>query len=536
MQRTGGQVVIDTLRAGGVRTVFGIPGVHNLSMYDALYRSDDIEHIVCRHEQGAGFAADGYARTSGMPGVFITTTGPGATNAFTALGEAWADTSPVLLIASQLPSNLINRNRGVVHELEDQPGTFRQVTRSAESISHVSEISPALARVLAELKTGRPRPAYFDVPENTLNRSSEVEIVTPERPAEYGANAEYAGRVAELLHQAKRPVILAGSGVHRSGASASLLSLAETIQAPVFETAQGRGAIPGDHPLAVGGKWTGSPELEAFLTDSDAVLVVGTRLSQADTSGWTLKLSPVIHIDADGEWVGLNYPASIALIGNERLVLNQILDALEGSPGAADSGWSEQIAAAGNTLEEAMRREHPVPMSVIDAIDRAAPRDRIITNDSLIEYWTARHLPVYEDRSFHIPWIYGTLGTALPFAIGSAVAAPERPVIAVTGDGALMFSIAELATAVQIAANITVVVCNDHGYGAMRRHQRLRYGDYTYATDLATPDFAALARSFGATGLSLRSPDELEAAITEALDTAGPVVIDMPLALDVPWM
>jgi acetolactate synthase-1/2/3 large subunit len=174
-------------------------------------------------------------------------------------------------------------------------------------------------------------------------------------------------------------------------------------------------------------------------------------------------------------------------------------------------------------------------MGVIDSVRGALDRDAIVTNDSLIQYWTARHLPVYTPRSYHIPWVYGTLGTALPYAIGAAVAAPERQVVAIGGDGAFMFTCAELATAIQAEANVVCIVCNDHGYEAMRRHQRNRFGGRVVASDLVTPDFAALARSFGALGYSLGSPDELGAAVGEALAAKRPAVIDLPLSLSLPW-
>ncbi|CAN5655355.1 thiamine pyrophosphate-binding protein [soil metagenome] len=536
MAITGGQAIIDTLRAAGVTTVFGIPGVHNLSMYDALYRSPDIDHIVCRHEQGAGFAADGYARVSGKTGVFITTTGPGATNAFTALGEAWTDNSPVLHLASQLDRNLIDRNRGVVHELVDQHGTFRQITRLAESVRTIHQVSPMVARALAATQTMRPRPAYLDFPVDMLNEAADIDIQISNQPQPVEAKPSDVERAAEMLARAERPVIVAGSGVHRSSASAELLELAGALNAPVFETANGRGAIPSSHRLAIGGWWHGSDGLHAALADADATLVAGSRLGQTDTSGWKAPLKNLIHVDADGDWINLNYPAEIGLIGHERTVIGQLLEHLEGASTAAGPAWAERVANTRRAVEESMRAEHPREMGVLDAITSAGGPDAIFTNDSLIQYWTSRQLPVERPRSYLYPAVYGTLGSALPFAIGAAIAAPERPVISISGDGAFMFTCQELATAVQYGVNITCVICNDHGYGAMRRHQRNRYGDYTYATDLATPDFAAMAESFGARGVKLESTRELEGALRESINAAGPTVIDMTLELDVPWM
>lgn len=535
MRMTGGQAVVETLRAGDVTTVFGIPGVHNLAIYDALYHTPSVRQVVCRHEQGAAFAADGYARTSGGPGVFITTTGPGATNAFTALGEAWSESSPVLHLASQLDRSLIDAERGVVHELVDQAGTFRHVTRRHESIRDVGRISPAVAETLAAIQSGRPRPAYLDFPEDVLNAVDDLAIEGPCPIERSEADPSLVRRAAERLARAHCPAILAGVGIHRSGATSELLRLAEALQAPVFETAPGRGAIPSDHPLAVGGRWTGEPRLARFLTESDALLAVGTRLGGGSTANWTLPLPPLIHLDAHPASIGKNYPAELALVGDARLGLAQLFDEVTRLGARADGTWASEARGFCEQVDAEMRAEHPVPMAVLETLRAALDRDAIVTNDSLIQYWTARHLPVYTPRSYHIPWIYGTLGSALPFAIGAALAAPGRQVVAIGGDGAFMFTCAELATAIQAGANVVSIVCNDHGYNAMRRHQRLRYGSRTFASDLVTPNFAAFAESFGARGIKLESPAELEPALREALAAKRPAVIDLPLALDLPW-
>ncbi len=535
MNKTGGQAVVETLQVGGVTAVFGIPGLHNLAIYDALSKTPSIQHVLCRHEQGAGFAADGYARTSGKPGVFITTTGPGATNAFTAVAEAWSESSPVLHLASQLDAHLVNTQRGVIHELTDQSGTFRNVTRHHESVHELDRISPAVAECLTEIQSGRPRPAFLEFPQDVLNASGDLAISCPEPAVRLEADTSLVRRAAQRLASARRPAIIAGAGVHRSGATTELLRLAEAVQAPVFETAPGRGAIPSDHPLSVGGRWTGEPRLIRFLTESDALLVIGSRLGAGDTSYWQMALPPVLHIDADSAVIDMNYPADLALVGDARLTLAQLLTELERRGPDGDGAWAENVRSQCEQIDAEMRAKHPVPMGVIDTLRGTLDRDAILTNDSLIQYWTARHFPVYTPRSYHIPWVYGTLGTALPFAIGAAVAAPQRQVVAIGGDGAFVFTCAELATAIQAGANVVSIVCNDQGYEAMRRHQRKRYGSRVFASDLVTPDFAALARSFGALGFSLQSPDELGPALREALDAKRPAVIDLPLSLDLPW-
>lgn len=535
MRMTGGQAVVETLKAGGVDTVFGIPGVHNLAIYDALYDSPEIKHVLCRHEQGAGFAADGYARVSGKPGVFVTTTGPGATNAFTAVAEAWSESSPVLHLASLLDEFLLNTERGVIHELVDQAGTFRNVTRRHETVTRPEAISAVVAETLTAMQSGRPRPSYLDFPQDTLNATAETKISQPQPPDKAEADPVQIEQAAARLSAASRPAILAGAGVHRAGAWDELLQIAEALQAPVFETAPGKGAIPGDHHLAIGGVWTGEPRLLASLAEADVLLVVGCRLGGGSTNRWTISLPPIIHLDADPAVIGLNYPAEIGLVGDARLGLNQLLEAVAKKGALAGTEWPARVAGLRDQALAEMRASHPEAMGVVDTVREVLDRDAIVTNDSLIQYWMARHFPVYTPRSFMIPWIYGTLGSALPYAIGGAVAAPDRQVVAIGGDGAFVFTGSELATAIQAEANVVCIVCNDGGYQAMRRHQQLRYGDRNYATELVTPDFAALARSYGALGLTLESPADLGPALREALAAKRPAVIDLPLRLDLPW-
>ncbi len=340
---------------------------------------------------------------------------------------------------------------------------------------------------------------------------------------------------ANMLARAERPAIYAGVGIHRAGGHAEILALAEWLDAPVFTTAQGKGAIPEDHPLAVGNRWTGEPELIKLLSESDVLLAVGTRFGATDTGQWTLPLpSAIVHIDADVDELNRNVPAEIALAGDAKTVLSQLLDELEGR--AVNSRASRRTALEGlrQNLDAIAASAWPEPIRFLRDLRTGLARDAIIFCDSLIQYWAARHFPVYAPRSMHLPWTYGTLGSSLPMAIGAKVAFPDRQVVALCGDGALMFTLPELATAVQARANIVIVVCNDRGYGAMRMHQRRRFGRLI-ASDLATPDFVAVAEAFGAGGLRVNSAYELGPALEAALADTRPVVIDVPLALELPW-
>ena len=534
---TGGEAIVEALRAQGVTCLFGLPGVHNLAIYDALYWTPELRQVVCRHEQWAGFAADGYARASGRPGVLLTTTGPGATNALTAIGEAYSDSSPVLHIASQIDSPYLDAERGFVHETRQQAALFKTMTVWQHTVGSVEEVGPTIAAAFARMQTGRPRPVFVEVPQDILNARGPTRIMEPLPIRTPEPDTAAVRRVAERLAAARQPLIYAGGGAIRSGASAALTTLAELLGAPVFTSAPGKGAIPEDHPLALGNRWIGEPELLRWLEDSDAILAVGTRFTAADTNSWSVKLSPsLIQVDVDEAEIGKCYPVADRLVGDAALTLARLvaeLDRLGG--GHRAERRAADLAPVKARLADEARERHPVPIGLLETLRTSLERDAILTNDSLIQYWTARHFPVYTPRSYQIPWNFGTLGTALPFAIGAKLAFPERQVVSIGGDAAFLFAAPELATAVQEGVNVVAIICNDRGYGAMRRHQRLRYDGRIFASDLATPDFAALARSFGAAGYTLEAPDELGPALCEALGAKRPAVIDVPLTLDLPW-
>jgi acetolactate synthase-1/2/3 large subunit len=533
---TGGQVVVATLEAHGVEVVFGMPGVHNLALYDALYDTARIRHVLVRHEQGGAFAADGYARATGRPGVVITTAGPGATNTLTAIGEAWSDSSPVVLIASHVDSPFVEQERGFGHELRGQLDLFRTATRFRVAPAAVGDIAPSIGEAFAQAQRGRPRPAIVQIPQDVLNATSEVEAPSaPVYEPPRVADAALVRTAARMLSNARKPAIYAGAGVHRAGAHAEVCQLAERLDAPVFTTAPGKGSVPEDHPLAIGNRWTGEPELLRLLAESDVLLAVGTRFGAQDTSQWQLALpETVIHVDADAEELSRNVPAELALEGDALAVLTQLLRELDDDRTKERPSRRAELSELRQRLDTAALERWSEPLRFLTDLRAALDRDAIVFCDSLIQYWAARHFPVYAPRAFHVPWTFGTLGSSLPMAIGAKVAFPDRQVVTLCGDGALMFTLPELATAVQARANIVIVVCNDAGFGAMRLHQRRRFGRFI-ASDLATPDFAAVADAFGATGRRLATPAALGPALQAARSETRPVLIDVPLALDLPW-
>jgi acetolactate synthase-1/2/3 large subunit len=532
---TGGQAVVAGLRAQGVDVVFGMPGVHNLALYDALCDAPEIQHVLVRHEQAAGFAADGYARATGRPGVALTTAGPGATNALTAIAEAWSDSSPVVLIASHIESPFVEMERGFGHELREQLDIFRTATRFRARPLDVGEIGPSIAEAFAQAGKGRPRPVLVQIPQDVLNASAEVDALEPLPPVNEGPDQAMVRAAANVLAGATSPAIFAGAGVHRSGAHTELLKLAELLDAPVFTTAQGKGSIPEDHPLAVGNRWTGEAELINFLSESDVLLAVGTRFGATDTDQWKLPLpSTIVHVDADPDELNRNVPAEVAVAGDAKVVLGELINELHRITRHARTSRQSALAGLLRRLDDTAAKAWPEPIQFLRSLRTVLARDAILFCDSLIQYWAARHFPVYTPRSMHLPWTYGTLGSSLPMAIGAKVAFPDRQVVTLCGDGALMFTLPELATAVQAKANIVIVVCNDRGYGAMRMHQRRRFGRFI-ASDLVTPDFVAVAEAFGARGLRVGSAHDLAPALEAALAESRPALVEVPLALDLPW-
>jgi acetolactate synthase-1/2/3 large subunit len=272
-----------------------------------------------------------------------------------------------------------------------------------------------------------------------------------------------------------------------------------------------------------------------LLSESDVLLAVGTRFGATDTDQWKLRLpSTIIHVDADPDELNRNVPAEIAVAGDAKAVLGELTNKLNGADSHARAGRQAALAELRRRVDDTAATAWPEPIGFLRSLRTMLARDAIVFCDSLIQYWAARHFPVYTPRSMHLPWTYGTLGSSLPMAIGAKVAFPDRQVVTLCGDGALMFTLPELATAVQARANIVIVVCNDRGYGAMRMHQRRRFGRFI-ASDLVTPDFVAVAEAFGARGLRVDSAHDLAPALEAALAESRPVLIDVPLALDLPW-
>lgn len=526
---TGGEAVVESLVAHGVSAVFGIPGTHNLAVYEALAADSGIRHVLARHEQGAGFMADGHARATGDLGVCLSTTGPAALNVLTPLGTAFADSVPVLSIASEIPVAGLGRNRGYLHECRDQLACYAPVTGYSARVTRASSIGPTIAEAVVAMRTGRPRPAAIDIPCDLLDAQQEIARVVPGTVAEVSCDAEAVARAAELLAAARRPLIWAGGGVIRSRASAALVRLAETLDAPVFCTVLGKGALPADHRLAAGEGFL-HPAALAIREECDVLLAVGTGLGQLETCNWELPMPPtLIQVDIDAETIGHNYPVTTGIVGDAAAAMDALSDAIP----ARNPQRSEAVATMKAEMRRQCRERCPQVADLVEAIRRGLPRETVLVNDLTIAvYWGRYLLDVYEPNTYLYPWNFCTLGYGLPAAIGAAVARSDVPVVAMCGDGGFLFNVQELATAVQQQLPLTVVVFNDSAYGVLKPQQQQRYGR-TFETDLHNPDLVALAGAFGADGMRAESHGQLETALGKAIASDRVTVIDVPVSL--PW-
>ena len=532
MHLTGGEAVVRSLEAHQVDTVFGIPGTHNLAIYEALRQTDSIRHILARHEQGAAFMADGYARASGQVGVCLSTTGPAALNTLASLGTAYSDSSPVLCIASQIPAEGIGLDKGFLHECRDQLASFAPVTKWRARADTVDAIPALMREAFAQMLTGRPRPTAVEIPCDTLDDSADLTITVAASAHRLTPDSEQIEQAARLLRAARQPVIWAGGGAIGSNAGDELRQLAERLQAPVFATVLGKGVLPEDHPLAAGNALL-HPASRAFLAECDLMLAVGTRFTEEETDRWALRMpDSLIHIDIDPEEIDRNYPATVGIVADARAALQQISARLH-DVRRQQSDQAAGIADLRQRIWRYCQARAPEGVELVHTLRTALPRDAIIVSDlTVAAYWCRRLLDIYEPRTFIYPWGFCTLGFGLPAAIGAKVARPERPVVVLCGDGGFMFNCQELAAAVQYDLPLVVIVFNDSAYGVLRPQQEVRYGG-AHEVDVVNPDFVALAGAFGVDGCRVDSIEQLGPTVAKAIEADRTTLIELPGTL--PW-
>lgn len=516
--------VARALEALGVRTVFGIVSVHNLPTYDALARSG-IDIVACRHEQAATHAADAYARCSGDLGVVLASTGPGTTNTVTGLYEAAFASSPVLLVTGQVDRPDLGRGLGVLHEADRQREMLASLCRRTETARWPDEAAPAVYLAGLDAQRGRPQPTAVELPIDVQYATAPA-FEPWEPPPPPAPSPDAVARAAELVSAARRRVLWAGGGVHRAGAADLVTTLAEQWETPVITSINGRGAIDETHPLAVG-PFGSDRRVRAVLADADLVVAVGTRFQRETAGGraggWT---APLIHIDADPSVIGRIHPAEVAVVGDARLGLTALRDAV-GDVAGNDPTFNRRLADAAAEAREAVRiQSGPDHTAICEGLAGVIGSATPVVRDSTVPayLWGNRLLPVRRQRRSVHP-TSAAIGPGLPFAIGAAVATGE-PTLALCGDGGLMLHVGELATVADRDLPVAVVVFNDRGYGVLRAIQDLRMGGRRSGVDLATPDFAALAEATGLRGVRARTPAGVVDAVAEAFADRVPTVID----------
>jgi acetolactate synthase-1/2/3 large subunit len=529
---TGGELVVEALRRERVRHVFGIPGFHNLAIYDALLRQRDVVHVLARHEAGAAFMADGYARAGGEPGVVLVTTGPGATNALTPLVESYAGSVPVVLIASDIASELVGRDLGALHEVPNQIDCFRPVTRWAEALTEARAIPGAIAGAFDLLRTGRPGPIALSIPYDFLNAGVEAPQPTGGHGARPPCHVADIAHAVRLLAGAARPLVVAGGGVIAAGAERELQDLARRLGAPVIATVAGRGAV-GERDALFHGVLPDRRACAEPLRAADVILAVGTKFGHRSLEKLGVTLDPgqaLIHLDLDSAVIGRVFKPRVALVGDARDGLRRLRAGL--GEGAAAAGWHCEWLA--ERRADAGPRYTPAIAALIDTLRAALPDDAIVVNDQTgLTYWMEWRFPVLRPRTFLYPTGSAALGYAVPAAIGAKLARPERAVVAVAGDGGFVYSVNELATAVKYRLPIVFLVVNDERFGAIRWLQERLFGR-SGESDLTNPDFPALARAFGCRGDRVDATG-LGDALRRALGADGPTVLELQAAVDPPW-
>ncbi|GAA2316869.1 thiamine pyrophosphate-binding protein [Streptomyces caniferus] len=549
-RRNGGDLVVESLAALGAGTVFGLPGQHALGVFDALRRST-LRYVGLRVENNAGFAADAYARTTHGVAPLLVSTGPGALMTLAALQEAAAGSAAVLAIGSQVPlAGMGGGRHGYLHELTDQSASFRGVVKSVHTARTASQIPSAVAAAWESALSAPHGPVWLEIPQDVLLAEADVPPVSElaVRPKELLPRPELIAAAATRLTEARRPVILAGGGVVRAGAEAELLALAEQLRAPVATTFGGKGAFPWEHPLSLQ-SWLEDRYTTTFLEDADTLLVVGSGLGELSSNYHTFRpLGRVVQIEADLGKLESNH-AALGIHADARAALAALVKEV-GEREPRDAGRAEDAGAPGPRagavgpptpeaavsdllarVRDRIAGQHlDLEQQVLASVRDALPDGAVSCWDmTILAYWAWSAFDPRRTNALHSAQGAGGLGYGFPAALGAAVADPARPVLAVSGDGGAMYSIAELATARQYDLPVTWLIVDDGGYGILREYMTDAFGAPT-ATELTRPDFVALAESFGVPAVRT-APDRLRTDLAAALAAPGPSVVVLPAHL-----
>jgi len=564
----GGQVIVDYLIREGVPHVFGLCGHGNIQFIDALFeRHDDIKTISVHHETVAGFMADVYYRVSGQPTATFTSCGPGSTNLPISLANAYLDSVPFLAVTGNIPTSQFNR--GAFQELyrqyqADFPSTVRTMCKRVFQPTRGDMVPLAIRQAWKTMVTGRPGPVVLDVPFDIFKEAAAEETPRPEEwnsniSCRCGADPGGVTKAVDMLLAAERPVILVGQGVRYGGASAELVQLAERLQIPVASSASGLGAISSEHPLALGlVARNGLYQANHAARQADVLLALGVRFDDRTSSSWlpgysfTIPPTRLIHVDIDPDEIARNYPVALGLMADVRTFLRQVLTELDrcdnlAGLAATRARWLKAIDGYRKQWND-----HVAPGFTDDAspinpqraayeIDRVMPDDAILVSDIGIHHnWLLQYCKPKRPDSLIGSMGFGPMGFGVAGVLGAKLAAPDRPCVAVVGDGAFFMHASVLGTAVEYDIPVVWVVWNNYAYASIRGLQRGYLGGRELATDFKhpktgapyNPDFAAMARSAGVEGVSVDRPADLAEAVRAGIATGRPYLIDANIAAD----
>jgi acetolactate synthase-1/2/3 large subunit len=521
---TCGEKLIAILENYGVEFVFGIPGVHTLELYRGLKRSK-LRHITPRHEQGAGFMADGYARATGGVGVCFVITGPGLTNIATAMAQARQDSIPMLVISTVSRSNQLGLGEGRLHELPQQRNLAAEVSLFSHTLFRAEELPKVLARAFGVFASQRPGPVHLEIPLDVISSPADsIDTSAWPLPSAPAAPPEAIESAAALLREARRPLIAIGGGAIRAGEEVT--RLAEILGAPVVNTVNAKGVVPSSHPLAVGGSGSCAAVRDAFR-DADVVLAAGTEFSETDYDvcfdGELAFDGKLIRLDIDAAQLSRNLKPHLAICSDARHALIALVSALERDPPNSNDG-----AARAQNIRDALQRGRDQRyQAFFDAIRAALPEAIIAGDSTQPTYYAWLHYETQAPRRyFHSASGYGTLGYAIPAAIGAKLGQPTKPVIALIGDGAAQFTLGEIASAVDAKAPVIFLIWNNRGYGEIQRFFE-ESGVESVGVDLHTPDFVALGKSFGCSACRAGDLKQLENELKKAAENPGPTLIEV---------
>ncbi len=554
--RNGGRAVVATLAAHGVDTIFGIPGTHNLEFYRHLPEFG-IRAVTPRHEQGAGYGADGYFLVSGKPGVVITTSGPGLTNVITAAATAYAESRPMLILSPGVPTGFERADVGMLHETKDSSGAVGHLLVSSQRTRTAEGAAQAVAEAFAMFDSARPGPVHIEVPLDVLEGAWNGSVPVPFAGRRPGLDDHVVARAAEAIRTAERPLVIAGGGARR--AHAEVARLIEALDAPLATTANGKGIVSETHPLSLGSN-VRFPSVQAESAAADVLIVLGSELADSDLWGGTIGAQrhigfrddsvsqTVIRCDIDPDQLNKNLPGDILACADTGEFLTALMSALEIGDDAAASASVDGTESSGSNGSAASAKESgaarvtrireswatdfdfdAIGARVTRLVEEGAGSTVVISGDSSqVTYDGTVHALTAStpDQLLYMPG-FATLGYGIPAALGAKVADPARPVVCILGDGAAMFSIQELMTAAELGLGIPFVVVDNGGYAEIEG-QMVDRDIEPFAVRLARPDFAKLGQSMGGAGVTIAEADidsALPAAIAEALDRTVPTAI-----------